>query len=607
MKIKTRLDIIQFSDGVEFVINDALKLLAKLPVSDLVDFLTGPQLFARRDHATVLKNVMRDEVWKFKLVSRVADKGLSHDFYGRLDYFDDSPLTVLENLFVKMVKIQPEMLDEYLEDMWLFAIQVVNGKEKVLSTLLGKARTSAVSNIVLIDLFPAINVLFADGEGEIDGVAKATFSEKAMHAATLKEIREIAEANNVFVPTNITKQDIVDSLLKVIPTRFKAKDVKAVSQDVQEMTVIELKAFVEEHKLDVPTELRKVDVADLLAKGYVAANASRVLSVSYVLPERVDVKIDIGDENPKVARLSKRVEELQKELESAKLEAQKEPVKIVEKEVVEVVDEKAIRHEQERRAELEQELKATQEKLDAKPKEVIVEVPGPTIVRTVVSKKELVRQKEKYEQIIADQEKERALLVSRVDEMAQYSKPAVEEIEKVVKPEVREVVREESGPVARGANDELHAKVDRLMDKIHEMQLDMLKRELDIVSRQKSGEADRETEVNLFFDSNLARKMVASKDGGEQVVRSEDRIRKSKRSKKKSKHPVLKTLLWLIIITLVVFFGGWLINYYIPGLFALPAWISWVNDVIRFLYSVTESVFVWFRWVWSLVVGIFSN
>lgn len=588
MTIKTRLDIIKIDNG-EVILNDALKHLAKLPVTDLVAFLKGPKLYARRDHATILKNVMKDEVWKFKLVSKVAEKGLANDFYSRLDYFEDSPVTVLENLFIKMVKIQPEMIDDYLEDMWLYALQVVKGKEKDLNELYRKALKSKTTKVVLKDLFPAINEVLGDYDADIDGVHVKTFKSKAMHAATIKELREIAERHHIDLPTNLTKQDIVDSIIAVLPKITKAKDLPHVTEDVKDMTIAQLKDFVAQNKLDVPTELRKVDLGELLIKNYVNHDGAKIENEPpFVLPERVDVREDFSNENPKFVRLNERVKELEKALD----ERAKEPA-IVQKDGV---DEELYLKEQEKSEALAEELKQARAELATKPKEVIVEVPGPTVVRTVVSKQALLKQKEKYEAIIAEQEKERALLISRVDEhdevLAEYARVKAELAQKEmeqeeaplpVKKEVEPVVEE---PRSYGG---LHEKVDRLVDKVHELQLEILRRDGGGPRRSNAHDDDRETEVNIYFDSNLAKRLAAQKDG---TATEETKDKK----KKRKKLPVwLRIIIWLLVITIVVFVVGWALFALNWAPFAGPPWLADpFNAFLKFLHDTVASFFALF-------------
>lgn len=594
MKIKTRLDFIVI-DGTELVVNEALKTLAKLPVSDLVEFLKGPKLYSRRDHANILKNVMRDEVWKFKLVSRVAEKGLSNDFFSRLDYFEDSPVTVLEGLFERMVKIQPELMDYYLEDLWLFAIQVVS-KDKELAKLYKKAQKSSTSPVVLKELFPTLEGLFGDEEGDIDGVLARTFVEKSLHSATIKEIREIAEKNDVLLPTNITKQDIVDGIIAVLPKVAKAKDVPHLMEDVKDMTVAQLKEFVNKHKLDVPTELKKQDVGELLVKNYVNKNAANVVSdLQYELPERVEEATDFSDENPKVIRLRERVKELEKELEERPVENETK------------IDESELLKEQEKVEALSKELKQTKAELSEKPKEVVVEVPGPTVIRTVISKKELQKQKEHYEAIIAEQEKERSMLISRTeyDEvLAEYGRVKALLDEKDIEKLEEKPVEPKPAPQQVPQYEEpyygsLHAKVDRLTDKVHELQLEILRKEL---ANQKATPAPQEeqpeTEVNIYFDSNLAKRMSDNKNAID--------VGKAVKGKKRKKKSAGRTIFWIIFILLllaiVVFMGAWTLEHFNITPLAGPPWLAdRFNAAVLWLHNAVQSVFDIFKGLFGKV------
>ncbi len=636
MKITTRQDILRFED-VELYVNDVVKTLAKLPVEDLVSFLKGPQLFSRRDYATILKNVMRDEVWKFKLVSRVAEKGLAHDFYSRLDYFEDSPVTVLENLFLKMVKIQPEMIDHLLEDLWLFALQAVEGKNKALIDFYKKGEKTTTSKVVLKDLFPTIGALFADELGDIDGVLVSDFTKKGLHSATLKELREMGDRFGVPLPTSITKQDIFDAIVAVLPSVAKAKDIPAITEDLRDMTVAQLKAFVEKYKLDVPTELKKVDVGEILINNFDGTSGKNVNdNVTFNLPERIDDIKDLGEQDPKVARLTERI----KELESAL--AKKPAVETKEKEVVkevikEVVNTSAVDAEKAKVEALETELEKAKAKLDEKPKEVVKEVvkeiQGPTIVRTVISKKELLKQKEKYEAIIAEQEKERALLISQTDEhdevLAKYAevkeqlaRKEAELDEEISKNEALAMKPEDvETPVAPAAHHEaygysVHAKLDRLVDKVHELQLEIVRsenRRLEQALRDRRYEeevaveqaavaeeekAENDTEVNLYFDSNLAKRMVTqTEEGGRH---------KKVRHKRRKKRYLLRAIIWLLILTIVVFMGGWALVRFAGAPFAGPPWIAdRFNGVIFFLHGIVELIFQTVIGWWNAFIGLF--
>ncbi len=589
MKIETRLDFILI-DGTELVINDALKTLAKLPVSDLVEFLKGPKLYSRRDHANILKNVMRDEVWKFKLVSRVAEKGLSNDFFSRLDYFEDSPVTVLENLFERMVKIQPELMDYYLEDLWLFAIQVTN-KDKELARLYKKAKKNDTSKIVLRELFPSLEVLFGDEEGDIDGVLARSFTEKGLHSATIKELREIAEKNEVLLPTNITKQDIVDGIIAVLPKVAKAKDVPHLTEDVKDMTIAQLKEFVTKYKIDVPTELKKQDVGELLVKNYVNKNAANVVTdLKYVLPERVEERVDFSDENPKVVRLRERVKELEKELENR-------PVVDEAK-----VDESKLMKEQEKVEALSQELQQAKAELAEKPKEVRVEVPGPTVIRTVISKKELQKQKEHYEAIIAEQEKERSMLIARreYDEvLAEYGRvKALLDEKEAEKVEEKPVEPQPAPQYEEPYYGSLHAKVDRLTDRVHELQLEILRKELaDKKAAPVSTEEQPDTEVNIYFDSNLAKRIADNKN---------DVVLDGKTKKRKKKRGVGCKLFWAIFIILllvvVVFMAAWTLEHFNITPLAGPPWLAdRFNAAVLWLHNIVQLVFDTVRGWFGLV------
>ncbi|MFA5660336.1 MAG: hypothetical protein WC968_02940 [Bacilli bacterium] len=601
MKIKNRLDIIKF-DNIEVLLNEMLKSLAKLPVSDLVAYLTIDQKFANRDHATILKNVMRDEVWKFKLVSKVAEKGLSNDFFARLDYFEDSPVTVLENLFEKMVKIQPEMIDDYLEDMWLFALQVISGKDGVLHELYYKSLKAKTSKIVLKELFPLINSVFDDEVGDLDGVHVKTFVEKAANSATIKELREIALKKNVNLPTSLTRQDMIDNIVALLPSVTKAKDLPHIVEDVKEMTIAELKAFIEKYKLDVPTELHKRDLSELLVKNYTPNNIAVVSEPIFVLPERVDTRDDFSDENPKIKRLTEKVKSLEEALKER-------PDRKT------VVDQERYQEAESKRLALDQEVTTLKAELAVKPKEVMVEVPGPTIVRTVVSKQALLKQKEKYEAIIADQEKERALLISRIDEhdqlMSEYAKIktllAEKEAEEDVKeetPAVTPVVTAPSTftnePLEMGATyGALYAKIDRLVDKVHELQLEMVRKEQQVAPAIKTEEPERDTEVNIYFDSNLARKLAAQNEHNKA-----DAKKKKRRGKRRKLPLFIRIILWLILIAIVIFFGGWLLQYY--AVFPLGGtnfFISALNAAVAFLYNITEGLFIFVRSIWASIFG----
>lgn len=604
MKIKNRLDIIKF-DNIEVLLNDMLKSLAKLPVSDLVAYLTIDKKFAHRDHATILKNVMRDKVWKFKLVSKVAEKGLSNDFFARLDYFEESPVTVLENLFEKMVKIEPEMIDDYLEDMWLFALQVVPNKEGELHELYYKSQKSKTSKIVLKELFPLVNSLFADEEGDIDGVLVKTFVQKSSNSATIKELREIAEKMSIVLPTSLTRQDMIDNIVKLLPNVTKAKDLPHIIEDVKEMTIADLKAFIEKHKLDVATELHKRELSELLIKNYTPSKKYVIVSEpNFVLPERVETHDDFSDENPKIKRLTEKVKALEEELKN-----RPDPK--------DVVDEKNFQESEAKRLALEQEIDALKKELALKPKEIVVPVPGPTIVRTVISKQALIKQKEKYEAMIDAQEKERALLVSRVDEhdqlLVEYektkallaAKEAEEEAKKIEPqpaptpvPPVQSPVIE---PLEGGATyNALYARIDRLVDKVHELQLEMVRKEQAVQPAiAKSTEPERDTEVNIYFDNNLASKLSAQNE-----LKKAEEKKKAKKANRRKLPVFVRLILWLLLITIVIFFGGWLLQYY--ALFPLSGTnvlIAILNAIVAFLYNITEGVFIFVRSIWASIFG----
>lgn len=594
MKIKTRLDLITI-DGSEVVVDDALKTLAKLPVEDLVKFLKGPKFYSRRNHGRILKNVMRDEVWKFKLVSRVADKGLSNDFFSRLNYFEDSPVTVLENLFVRMVKTQPELMDYYLEDMWLFALQVVENKDKELNKLYRKARKTETSKIVLKQLFSEIEVIFGDEEGYIDGVPASDFVAKSLNSATVKEINEIATKNDVVLPTNITKQDILDAVIEALPTIAKPKEIPALKQSVQDMTIAELKEFVAKHNLDVATELKKQDVAEILVKNYETKDAANILlNLTYVLPERIDEDIDFTDESPKVIRLRKKVEELEKELQDHQAQTETK------------VDESELIKEQEKVEALSRELEKTKAEAAEKPKEVRVEVPGPTVIRTVVSKKELQKQKEYYEAIIAEQEKERAMLISRSEYdqvLAKYGQAKAKldekELEELEDKPVEEPVAPTPAPRPSYPYEDpyyspLHAKIDRLTDKVHELQLEILRRELDN-KRGGYGNDQQESEVNIYFDSNLAKRMNDKKVAAEVKSAEAASGKKPKKKKKSTGVKVFWTIFIILIVLIVLFMGAWLLEHFHVTPLQGPPWLADpFNATILWMHNVIQSIFDFF-------------
>ncbi len=611
MKITTRFDVVRLEDG-DLSINDIVKSLAKLPISELVKFLKAPHFYSRRDYATILKNVMKEEVSKFKLVSSVAEKGLAHDFYSRLDFFEDSPVTVLENLFLKMVKNQPELVDMLLEDLWLFALQVVEGKNKELVALIKRGQSSTTSPIVLRDLFPTIGSLFEDEVGDIDGVLISGFTKKSIHSATLKELRQIGERFAIPLPTTITKQDIFDGIIALLPRVAKAKDIPAITEDLQDMTIAELKAFVEKHNLEVATELKKVDIGEILVAEFDKLGHPEVYDdLEFVLPERVDDKGVVEDDS-KVDHLTEKIKKLEKELASRPVEQA-----VVTKEVIkEVVDHTAVEESAARIVELEEELRALREELRIKPREVVKEVQGPTVVRTVVSKKELLRQKEKYEAIIAEQEKERALFLTQSDEQAEVLAKYNEIKEQLAKKEVEleeEVNKRQTAPIRReeevvsryeepGALYNINAKVDRLVDKIHELQLELVRREArryDYDEEPKSRQQDssvNDTEVNLYFDSNLAKQMLARQKGasGKRVLE-----KKPRKKMRKGVKIFLWTLFILILLTVGVFMLGWAAVQYWGAPFAGPPWladtfnaaISWLHSIVKLVFDTVASWF----------------
>lgn len=616
MKITTRLDVVRLGD-VDLSVDDIVKTLAKLPISELVKYLKGAQFYSRRDYAVILKNVMKEEVWKFKLVSRVAEKGLAHDFYSRLDFFDDSPVTVLENLFLKMVKNQPELVDFLLEDMWLFALQAVSGKNKELLALIKRGQSSGVSPIALKELFPTLGGLFKDEVGDIDGVLISTFTKKSINGATLKELRQIGDNFGVVLPTTITKQDIFDAMIALLPRVAKAKDIPAITEDLQDMTIAELKAFVEKHNLDVATELKKVDIGEILVSEFSKLGHAEVIDdLEFALPERVGESA-VVEADPKVDELTKKIKELEKELAARPVEPEV-VTQVVTKEVIkEVVDQKAVEEASAQVVALEEELKALREELEVKPKEVVKEVQGPTVVRTVVSKKELLKQKEKYEAIIAEQEKERAVFLTQSDEQAevlaryneikeQLARKEAELEEEINRRQSVPTPREEVAPAPRyeepsGFN-YFNSKIDRLVDKIHELQLEMVRSEARRNEDDRKSKVEEEdtsvndTEVNLYFDNNLAKQMLARQGGPTKKV-----VEKKPR-KKMSKG--LKIFLWvlfgLILLTVAVFMTGWLLVQYGGAPFAGPPWIadnfnaaiSWLHGIVKTIF---DTVAGWFK------------
>ncbi|MGB4127007.1 MAG: hypothetical protein WBK92_02435, partial [Bacilli bacterium] len=432
--------------------------------------------------------------------------------------------------------------------------------------------------------------------GDIDGVLARTFVEKSLHSATIKEIREIAEKNDVLLPTNITKQDIVDGIIAVLPKVAKAKDVPHLMEDVKDMTVAQLKEFVNKHKLDVPTELKKQDVGALLVKNYVNKNAANVVSdLQYELPERVEEATDFSDENPKVIRLRERVKELEKELEERPVENETK------------VDESELLKEQEKVEALSKELKQTKAELSEKPKEVVVKVPGPTVIRTVISKKELQKQKEHYEAIIAEQEKERSMLISRTeyDEvLAEYGRVKALLDEKDIEKLEEKPVEPKPAPQQVPQYEEpyygsLHAKVDRLTDKVHELQLEILRKEL---ANQKATPAPQEeqpeTEVNIYFDSNLAKRMSDNKNAID--------VGKAVKGKKRKKKSVGRTIFWIIFILLllaiVVFMGAWTLEHFNITPLAGPPWLAdRFNAAVLWLHNAVQSVFDLFKGLFGKV------
>ena len=161
------------------------------------------------------------------------------------------------------------------------------------------------------------------------------------------------------------------------------------------MTIAELKAFVEKHNLDVATELKKVDIGEILVSEFSKLGHAEVIDdLEFALPERVGESA-VVEADPKVDELTKKIKELEKELAARPVEPEV-VTQVVTKEVIkEVVDQKAVEEASAQVVALEEELKALREELEVKPKEVVKEVQGPTVVRTVVSKKELLKQKEK--------------------------------------------------------------------------------------------------------------------------------------------------------------------------------------------------------------------
>ncbi|HOH95399.1 MAG TPA: hypothetical protein PK612_04495, partial [Bacilli bacterium] len=222
-------------------------------------------------------------------------------------------------------------------------------------------------------------------------------------------------------------------------------------------------------------------------------------------------------------------------------------------------------------------------------------------------KKELQKQKEHYEAIIAEQEKERSMRISRTeyDEvLAEYGRVKALLDEKDIEKLEEKPVEPKPAPQQVPQYEEpyygsLHAKVDRLTDKVHELQLEILRKEL---ANQKATPAPQEeqpeTEVNIYFDSNLAKRMSDNKNAID--------VGKAVKGKKRKKKSVGRTIFWIIFILLllaiVVFMGAWTLEHFNITPLAGPPWLAdRFNAAVLWLHNAVQSVFDLFKGLFGKV------
>lgn len=315
-----------FSDENK-IIKDLAKVLTNLSVSELSKLAKGKKKLSKSYHVAVLDHVLKDEIWNIRLQGAITSKGLGNDFFARLEHFSDFTESMLINLLVRIEKVKPELKTWYLENIWVMFVQVgeqLEITESMFNDLLKQAETTEPANESLVAILKATRTLFADSDGYVDGVLKGVYDTRSFQGATVSELTDFAKKNKVVVPTKILKSDLVTGVLDNTP---KEKLTDEYVAEIKKMTVSNLKKLIAEEKLPVTTDLKKQDIATLIARDYKPMANEVAKIMEFKLFEK-EIAKELLDSNPQFLALKKENEELQSDVSRTRQEVANQQAEI---------------------------------------------------------------------------------------------------------------------------------------------------------------------------------------------------------------------------------------------------------------------------------------
>lgn len=300
-----RTDFIELNDK-KVLVSDYIEVLSRIPSQRLVNEFLGKNFFPRSYKVKVLKHNLEDEVYMIKLRSAVVGQGLIFDLTNRLEYFNYFSDYLLNQLLEKVEKANPDSLSDYKEDIWLMLIQVAHqkgiSKEKI-HELYKYALNLPVNLETASEYNNNIDKLFKDQVSDLDGISKDDFEKYMALSGTTKELITVGLKYGVTIKEKILKQDIIDEIYKEEKKLIPLLVENAHKEKLEEMSIKELKEYIEEKKLDVVTELKKEDIVYLILRDNKATHENVLDKIHFDLPRRMNENSEVYVDTAEIERL----------------------------------------------------------------------------------------------------------------------------------------------------------------------------------------------------------------------------------------------------------------------------------------------------------------
>lgn len=300
-----RTDFIEINDK-KVLVSDYIEVLSRIPSHRLVNEFLGKNFFPRSYKVKVLKHNLEDEVYMIKLRSAVVGQGLIFDLTNRLEHFNYFSDYLLNQLLEKVEKANPDSLRDYKEDIWLMLIQVAHQKgisKDKLHELYKYALNLPVNLETASEYNNNIDKLFKDQASDLDGISKIDFEKYMALSGTTKELITVGLKYGVIIKEKILKQDIIDEIYKEEKKLIPLLVENTHKQKLEEMSIKELKEYIEEKKLDVVTELKKEDIVYLILRDNKANHENVLDKIHFDLPRRMNENSEVYVDTAEIERL----------------------------------------------------------------------------------------------------------------------------------------------------------------------------------------------------------------------------------------------------------------------------------------------------------------